>query len=102
MCSLLLRLIIRLRHVMKVSRFSHGFIVWRDASRNTQGYFLRIECCRSVIYGSLFKSIIVWVRSGFVANSLTLHSSGTRPEAGEPLTFTLGLGKEKSWNHKMR
>jgi len=26
-------------------------------------------------------------------SGLTLHSSGTRPEAGEPLNFTLGISR---------
>ncbi len=32
----------------------------------------------------------VSLRSYIHASSLTLHSSGTRPKAGEPLNFTLG------------
>ena len=53
-----------------------------------QGYFeFRGDCFNAVVSFGLNRSVLL---SAHIGISLTLRSSGTRPEADEPLNFTLG------------
>ena len=63
--------------------------------------FSAMVVCFSAVVVYCFKQEYCGVRYSFVVCSLTLHSSGTRQKAGEPLNFTLGkpvqLEVENNW-----